>query len=327
MKLVIPGGSGQVGTMLARSLCQEGHEVVVLSRAPSAAAWRMVEWDGRTVAAEWAREIDGCDAVINLAGRNVNCRYTPENRQEILRSRVDSVLAVGVAIARAARPPKVWLQASTATIYAHRFDAPNDETTGILGGAEESAPSSWNFSIEVARTWEQALEQAETPGTRKVATRSAMTMSPDSGGVFDTLLRLVRFGLGGRMGDGRQYVSWIHEADFIRAIMWLLERDDIEGAINLAAPNPLPNSDFMRVLRGAWGVSVGLPASRWMLEIGALLMRTESELILKSRRVTPGRLLASGFAFEFPDWHQAAAELSAGWRKAREERRGDRSIG
>lgn len=313
MKVVIPGGSGQVGTILARSFHGRGHEVVVLSRAPGSAPWRVVPWDAQSLGA-WASEIDGADVVINMAGRSVNCRYTPANRRAIMDSRVRSTGALGDAIARAARPPGVWLQASTATIYAHRYDAPNDEAGGIIGGSEPDAPDSWRFSIDVATTWERAAEEAETPRTRKVLLRSAMTMSPDPGGVFDLLLGLVRRGLGGKSGSGRQYVSWIHDEDFLRAVDWLIDRDEISGPVNLAAPNPLPNAEFMRDLRAAWGIGIGLPATAWMLEIGTFLMRTESELILKSRRVVPGRLLESGFAFRFPSWPEAARDLCLRWR-------------
>jgi uncharacterized protein len=308
MNIVIPGGSGQVGTVLARDLHGEGHQVVVLSRRPEPRPWRVVAWDAATLGS-WQREIDGCDVVINLTGRSVNCRYTAANRAEILQSRVRSTRVVGQAIAAAARPPRVWLQASTATIYAHRYDAPNDEHSGLLGGGEADAPDTWRFSIEVARAWERAFEDAATDGTRKVALRSAMTLSPDAGGVFDTLLGLTRRGLGGRAGDGRQFMSWIHEVDFIAAIRWLIERDDIEGIVNVAAPQPLPNAEFMRILREACGVSIGLPASRWMLELGAVYLRTETELILKSRRVVPARLLEHGFTFRHPEWRGAARDL------------------
>ncbi len=308
MKIVIPGGSGQVGTILARAFHGEGHEVVVLSRQPHACPWRVVAWDA-TTAGPWCAEVDGSDAVINLAGRSVNCRYGRRNRREILDSRVKSTRAVGDAIARSARPPKVWLQASTATLYAHRFDAPNDEASGIIGGNEPGAPSTWNFSIEVARAWERAFLDAAVRHTRKVALRSAMTMSPDPGGVFDALSGLVRHGLGGAAGDGRQYVSWIHHRDFVRAVRWLIDHEEFDGPVNLAAPNPVPNAEFMRLLREAWGVRVGLPATRWMLEVGAVFLRTETELILKSRRVIPGRLVASGFRFEFEHWRDAVIEL------------------
>jgi uncharacterized protein (TIGR01777 family) len=228
-----------------------------------------------------------------------------------MQSRVDSTRVIGEAIAAAARPPRVWLQSSTATIYAHRLDAPNDERSGIIGGGEPGAPDTWNFSIDVARAWERTLAEAVTPGTRKVAMRSAMVMSPDRGGIFDTLRTLARRGLGGPAAGGRQYISWIHHRDFVRAVGWLVEHDDVDGAVNLASPNPLPNADFMRALRRACGTRVALPASKLMLEAGALLMRTESELVLKSRRVVPGRLLERGFAFEQPDWPRAARDLCA----------------
>lgn len=313
-KIVIPGGSGQVGQRLARAFCAEGHDVVVLSRAPAQAPWRVVAWDGQTLG-DWAGELDGADAVINLTGRSVNCRYDQANQRAIMESRVLSTRAIGAAVARAQRPPRVWLQAGTATIYAHRYDAPNDEATGLIGGAEAHTPDTWRFSIAVATAWERALDEAVTPQTRKVMLRMAMVMSPDHGGVFDVLLRLVRLGLGGQSGDGRQFVSWIHEADFVRAINWLMEHEELAGPVNLAAPAPLPNAAFMRTLREAWGRRCGLPAARWMLEIGAFFLRTETELILKSRRVVPGRLLESGFAFQFATWPAAARELCQRWRE------------
>ncbi len=314
MKIVIPGGSGQVGTLLARKMHSDGHEVVVLSRTLKQAPWRVVQWDAQSIGV-WTAEIEDADAVINLTGRSVNCRYTPEHRREIKESRIQSTAIVGQAIASAVNPPCVWLQASTATIYAHRYDAPNDETTGILGGSEPNVPETWRFSIDVAKFWEAELEKAVTPRTRKIALRSAMTMSPDRGGIFDVLLSLVRKGLGGQSGDGRQYVSWIHEQDFIRAIYWLIEHDSIAGPVNIAAPTPLPNSEFMRAIRSSWGRSFGLPAAKWMLEFGALFLQTETELILKSRRVIPGHLLASGFKFDCPDWPEAARDLCRRWRE------------
>lgn len=317
MKIVIPGGTGQVGTILARHFHRRGDEVVMLSRRAGAAGtpWRTIVWDAVSLG-PWASEVDGADVVINLAGRSVNCRYHEANRREIMDSRIDSTRAVGNAIARAARPPALWLQASTATIYAHRFDVPNDEATGIIGGGpeERDAPDAWKFSIGVAQAWERELDASKTPRTRRIAMRSAMVMSPDKGGIFDTLATLTKRGLGGSAAGGRQYVSWIHEADFVRAVEFLIAHDSLDGPINICAPNPLPYAEFMRGLRRAMGIRIALPATRLMLEIGAIFMRTETELVLKSRRVVPARLLDAGFEFNHPDWPAAAAELVGRWR-------------
>ena len=292
--------------------------MVVLSRRPVGRPWRVVAWDGITLG-DWAKEVNGCDAVINLAGRSVNCRYNAANRREILDSRVLSTRVVAQAVSSATRPPRVWLQASTATIYAHRYDAPNDEASGVVGGLEPGAPSAWRFSIDVARAWEAAFAEAVASRTRKVTMRSALTLSPDPGGIFDTLLGLVRRGLGGTAGDGRQYVSWIHCEDFVGAIRWLLAHEDVDGIVNVAAPNPLPNAEFMRVLRQAAGMPFGLSANRVMLEAGAIFMRTETELILKSRRVVPGRLLERGLVFRYPNWRDAARDLCRQSRQMRHD--------
>ncbi len=315
MKIVLPGGSGQVGQLLARRFAGRGDEVVVLGRGAGGGAGRTVAWDGKTVG-EWAAEIDGADVVVNLAGRSVNCRYTAKNRAEMMSSRVDSTRAVGEAIAAAARPPRVWLQMSTATIYAHRFDAANDEATGILGGGEPGAPASWDYSVEIAKSWEKTQAEARTPATRKVALRTTLVLGPDRGGIFDVLLGMVRRGLGGAVGGGAQYVSWIHDLDFARAVDFLIARDDVDGAVNVGSPKPLPQRQMMAELRKAWGTRVGLPATKWMAAIGAFVLRSETELLFKSRRVAPQRLVDAGFSFEFPDWPAAAADLVARWRAA-----------
>ncbi|MFJ9084193.1 epimerase [Streptomyces sp. NPDC102384] len=314
MKIVLPGGTGQVGGVLRRALTAAGHEVVVLTRRPVRDG--EVQWDGRTLG-PWAEAVDGSDVIINLAGRSVSCRYTNENLRAMMDSRVDSARVVGQAIAAARKPPRIWLQMSTATIYAHRFDAPNDEATGAIGGAEPGVPGYWAYSVEIAKNWEREQERAATPQTRKVALRSAMVMSPDRGGVFDYLLWLARLGLGGPVAGGAQYVSWIHDRDFVRAVEFLIGRDDISGAVNLAAPGPLPQREFMRVLRAAWGVRVGLPATRWMAEVGALALRSDTELLLKSRRVVPGRLRDAGFTFDHGAWAEAAADLVGRTRRER----------
>jgi uncharacterized protein (TIGR01777 family) len=315
-RIVLFGGSGQVGTILARHFHQHQADVCVIARTTFSAPWSVVVWNGLQLGA-WVKALAGADAVINLAGRSVDCRYSPQNKAEILESRIRSTKLVGQAIQTLTTPPAVWLNASTATIYRNSTDRAMDEKMGELGGTEANVPDSWRFSIEVATRWEESFFDAKTPQTRKVALRSAMTMSPDNGGVFDALLRLVRFGLGGRFGSGEQYISWIHERDFVRAIEFVIAHERISGVVNVAAPNPQPNTEFMRNLRAAWGILLGIPMPKSMLEIGAIFLRTETELVLKSRRVVPGRLLSEGFRFEFPEWPAAAVELVQRWRKQR----------
>jgi uncharacterized protein len=306
LRIVMPGGTGHLGTLLANALHDRGDEVVVVSRTPLLLPWRVAGWE------ELAAEVDGADVVINLAGRSVDCRYTAKHRREIVDSRVESTRAVARAIAIARCAPRVWLQMSTATIYAHRFDAPNDERTGILGGYESNAPRAWRFSIDVATAWERAAKELTLPSTRTVLMRSAIVMSPYRGTPFSILRTLARLGVGGKAGDGRQFVSWIHHRDFARAVAFLIDRDDISGAVNVAAPNPLPNDDFMRAIRRACGVPLGIPAPAWLLEIAAFFHRTETELLLKSRRVVPGRLQRAGFTFDFPTWQDAVNDLCHG---------------
>lgn len=309
MKIVIPGGSGQVGQILARYFHARGDSVTVLSRSPKATApWRTIAWDGETLG-PWTAELEGADAVIHLSGRSVNCRYTPENRRQILDSRVVPTRLLGRAIEQATQPPKLWMNASTSTLYRHALNHPQDEFTGEILNPQPGVPETFNFSVGVGLQWEQAFHESTTPATRKIALRTSMVMSPDHGGVFSVLLGLVRAGLGGTQGNGHQYVSWIHDHDYAHAIDFLIGRPDISGPVNMTSPNPQPNCDFMRTIRDAWKMPVGLPAYDWMLEIGAVFLRTETELILKSRRVVPGVLLEKGFQFEFPDWQQAAQNL------------------
>lgn len=331
MKIVLPGGAGHLGHLLVRAFTREGHTCIVLARDAArtnralaaeglAGAARAVAWDGRNVG-PWAAEIDGADAVINLAGRSVDCRYTERNLAEMLRSRVESTRAVGDAIAAAKNPPRVWLNASTATIYAHAApdDPARDEATGEIGGREPGAPALWKRSVDIGLAWERELFAAATPRTRRVALRAAMVMAARPGGVFAAFAGLCRLGMG-RQGDGRQFVSWIHEYDFVAAARLLLARDDLDGVFNLAAPAPLPNRDFIAALHAALGRDPrhAMPAPAWLLELGAFFHRTETELLLKSRRVVPARLLAAGFKFRFPTWPDAAADLVA---RRRAERR------
>jgi uncharacterized protein (TIGR01777 family) len=238
----------------------------------------------------------------------VDCRYTARNRREILQSRVESTRAIAGAIGRCKMPPAVWLNASTATIYKHTFGPAWDEA-GEVAATREAKDE---FSIEVARAWEEELNGAQTPDTRKIALRMAMVLGSSKNSVFPVLRRLVRCGLGGKFGTGRQHVSWIHEFDLCRAVQWLLDRNDLAGIFNICAPNPLTNAEMMRIMRDVLGVPIGLPATSWMLEIGAFFLRTETELIIKSRRVIPRKLLKSGFEFRFPTFREAAADLNRG---------------
>jgi hypothetical protein len=315
---VLPGGSGQVGRMLAQSFQERGHHVTVLTRGPYTAPWQTVHWDGEQIG-PWIETLEGADVCINLAGRSVNCRYHAENRWKIYASRIRTTRLLNGVIAGLDHPPRVWLNASTATIYRHALGRPMDEATGELGGHEliskrRRAPETWDFSIGVAKDWEAAFFETQTPRTRKVAMRSAIVLSPVPGSTFATFLNLVRIGLGGTQGNGRQFVSWIHEADFARAVEFLIDREDLAGPVNIAAPHPLPNREFMETLRDAWGMPNGLPVPWPLLEIGTFLMRTESELVLKSRRVVPRRLLEAGFEFQFSQWPEAADDLVRQWR-------------
>jgi len=305
-RIILAGGSGFLGNALAERFLGRGDEVIVLTRTPRARTdgAKEIAWDAKSPG-DWGKFVDGADVVINLAGRSVNCRYHARNRREILDSRVNSTRVLGEAIVRCAKPPRVWLNSSTATIYKHTFGPAWDES-GEIGGTPEARDE---FSVEVARAWEKALDEAGTPATRKVALRSAMVLGTGKNSVFPVLRRLVRSGLGGKMGSGNQYVSWIHEADFCRAIDWLIDHEDFNGPVNVASPNPLPNREMMRALRDIGGVPIGLPATLWMLEVGAFFLRTETELIIKSRRVVPGRLSASGFQFQFPQLEEALRDL------------------
>jgi uncharacterized protein (TIGR01777 family) len=305
-RIVLAGGSGFLGQALAAHFSKAGWEVVILTRQPDQIGKeaRGVFWDAGSLGS-WQKELEGASALVNLTGKSVNCRYDKRNREEILNSRLCSTRVLGEAITRCNRPPAVWLNASTATIYRHTFDSAWGEN-GQIGAAKEAKD---RFSIEVATAWEEVFNQAPTPHTRKVALRTAMVLGFAKNSVFPVLRRLVRLGQGGKMGNGRQFVSWIHEQDFCRAIEWLVNRQDISGPVNLAAPNPIPNREMMSILRGVCHVPIGLPASEWMLELGAFFLRTEAELIIKSRRVVPRRLLDSGFTFHFPSIREAFEDL------------------
>ncbi|MBU6301241.1 MAG: TIGR01777 family oxidoreductase [Verrucomicrobia bacterium] len=314
LHFLLPGGTGQAGMMLQGALRAAGHRVTILSRRPANA--EEVHWDG-VHSGPWTELLNETDVVINLAGRSVNCRYHPAQRREILESRVLSTRAIGEAIAAARRPPALWLQSSTATIYAHTLGAAHGED-GEPGGAETGVPETWRFSVEVAKAWEAAALDFQRPETRLVLMRTSFIMSPHRGGAFDVFMGLARKGLGGSQGTGRQFVSWIHEVDFTRAIQWMVDKPEFAGPVNLASPYPLPNREFMKDLRAVARHPFGIPAPRWMLEVGAVALGTETELILKSRRVVPTKLLKSGFVFRYPQLPQAMEELAQRWWNLRE---------
>lgn len=307
-KIILAGGSGFLGRVLAKYFAERGSEVVILTREPKVAEGRIREvcWDGEHLG-DWKRELEGANAVINLAGRSVDCRYTAHNQKVIVDSRVLPTRVLGEAITLCKNPPTVWLNASTATTYKHSLNRAMTESMGVIGATPEAKDA---FSVEVAVAWEKACEEVATPRTRKVLLRTAMVLGLGRNSVFPTLRRLVKCGLGGKMASGEQYVSWIHERDFCRAIEWLITHPTLEGVVNLAAPNPLPNREMMREFREVCGVPFGLPATAWMLELGAFCLRTETELIIKSRRVVPERLLAEGFEFEFTGFREALEELN-----------------
>jgi uncharacterized protein (TIGR01777 family) len=306
-RILLAGGSGFLGGELANHFSALGHDVVVLTRSPKSRSdsTREICWDARTIG-DWIRELESATALINLTGRSVNCRYNAKNRREIMDSRVNSTRVLGEAIARCKIPPRVWLNSSTATIYKHTFGAPHDESSRDMDSASDAKDA---FSVQVAQEWERALNEAATPQTRKVALRTSMVLGLGKNSVFPVLRRLTRFGLGGKQGNGKQFVSWIHEEDFCRAIEWIISREELAGPVNLCAPNPLTNAEMMKTFREVCGAPFGLPATEWMLEIGAFFMRTETELIFKSRRVISKRLPESGFQFRFENFRDAIADL------------------
>lgn len=316
LRIVLPGGSGNTGAALARFFQERGHHVTVLTRGPYTASWPTVHWDGAHPG-PWVETLEGADVCINLSGRSIDCRYTERNRRGLYDSRIGPTELLQQVIAGLNNPPRLWMNASSATIYRHATDRDMDEATGEMGGNEwvqswlgrRRAPEKWNWTVRLVRDWERAFLSTPTPRTRKVALRTSLVMSPAPGSVFAVLSRLTRLSLGGSQGNGRQYVAWIHESDFARAIDFLIQHEEIEGPVNLAAPHPLPNRAFMAALREAWEVPNGLPAPAPLLALGMFLLRSEPELVLKSRRVVPGRLLEAGFRFDFPAWPEAAQDL------------------
>jgi hypothetical protein len=311
MKIVIPGGTGQIGGAIARHLAKD-HEIVIIGRsAKDKYGARGVKWDAKTLG-DWVNELDGADVLINMAGRIINCRHTDVEIRAMYWSRVDTTNLLGQALATCKKPPRLWLNASTATIYRHTYGPANDEFTGVLGGYEPDVPLYYKYSVDVAKAWEDTLFAQSTPQTRKVALRLAFAVEPVRGGVLDTFYFSARLGFGGRMGSGKQWCSWIHEEDMVRAIEFIISKKELEGPINIAAPEPIQQGDFMDIFRAKMGLRYYVPVPQdWMVRVFAFFYRTESEVLLKSRRVVPGKLLKAGFTFKYPDWESAAEDTIA----------------
>jgi uncharacterized protein (TIGR01777 family) len=299
-KIVLAGGNGYLGQVLTAYYKSITEEIMILSRTRTDVEGnvRTVYWDAKTQG-DWEANLEGADMLVNLCGKNVNCRYTASNRAEIIDSRVTPTLLLGKAIEKLQAPPRLWINITSATIYRHAEDRPQDEESGEIG---------YGFSIDVCKKWEEAFFQSMTPKTRKVALRMGIVLGSRDG-VFPRLLNLVKLGLGGQQGDGQQFVSWVHEQDAAQCTEWLMQNEEVQGIINCTAPEPIKNTDLMAQLRMAYGVPFGLPAPAWLLEIGALLIGTETELILKSRWVIPKRLLDSQYTFLFPKAEHAIKDI------------------
>lgn len=289
-KIVLAGGNGYLGTVLAKYFKDKADEVIILSRHDKQTDGnvRTVTWDGKT-RGKWTAELVNADLIINLCGKNVNCRYTEKNKKEIFDSRLYPTAVLGEVIRDLYEPPKLWINLTSATIYRHAEDRPQDEETGEIGAG---------FSVDVCNAWEAMFNKFETPKTRKVALRMGIVLGA-SDSVFPRLLNLVKLGMGGKQGNGEQYVSWVHELDAARSIEWLMDHPELSGIFNCTAPNPVKNAELMHIIRQNYGMPIGLPAPEWLLNIGAAIIGTETELILKSRWVLPKRLLNSEFKFQF----------------------------
>lgn len=312
LEVVLAGGSGQVGRMLARQFQVRGAHVTVLTRSPYAAPYRTIHWDGEHPGA-WVEALDGADVCINLTGHTINCRPTRANRELVLRSRIESTLAIHRAIASLTDPPWLWMNASACTLYDRLLD---DDGVDLPRAESDyhAAGFTTQYPANVVRAWEDAFFAGQLPHTRRVALRSGLTFSPVSGNVFAVLARLVQFSLGGAAGSGRQFVPWIHEADYARAVDFLIARDDLEGPFNLAAPNPLPNRELMAALREAMNMPNGIPAPAFGIKLGAWLFGSNPSLVLDSCRAVPARLMGEGFHFLYPDWPEAALDLARKYR-------------
>ncbi|WP_291907915.1 TIGR01777 family oxidoreductase [Chitinophaga sp. CB10] len=298
-KIVIAGGSGFIGRSLA-GIWGNDHQVTILSRHDPQcphAAW--VQWDGLHTGS-WAAALEEADILLNLSGKSVNCRYNEANKAEIFRSRITPTQTLGKAVLACTHPPKLWINAGSATIYRHAEDRPMDEFTGEIAN---------DFSVQVCKQWEQAFNEITLPHTRKAILRIGITLGWEKGGVMQPFCNLVKFGLGGRQGSGLQRFTWVHIADVAGMITWLSEHPALQGVFNCTSPFPVLNKTFMGTLRKQAGHFVGLPAPAWLLKPGALLIGTETELLLKSRWVVPTRALQEGYAFKYPKLDAAIADI------------------
>lgn len=304
-KIVLAGGSGQMGHAIEKYYAQKAEEIVILSRKAKAPAGnvRTLQWDGKT-AGDWSKELDGADLLVNLAGKNVNCRYNAANKRGIIDSRVNSVKALSAAIKKCSQAPKLWIQCASATIYRHAEDRPMTESDTETGTG---------FSEEVCKIWEKTFwdETTSFGNMRKVVLRTTLVLGKTEG-VFPRMENMVRFGLGGKQGNGEQMMSWVHEDDVAGMVEWIVNHAEIEGPVNCGSPVPLKNKDFMKTLRRVYKIPVGLPAPTWLLEIGAWLIRTETELLLKSRWVLPKKLQESGYVFKHPNLEEAVRSIKEG---------------
>lgn len=313
-KIIIAGGSGFIGEEMIRCFGKHNTIVILTRQLTNSTNNRnqysslteaelsnttFVQWDGKTIGA-WHKELDAADIIVNMAGKSVNCRYTRKNKKEIVDSRINATKVIGEAINKLVQPPKLWINASSATIYRHAEDKPQDELTGEIKD---------DFSVLVCKQWEETLYQQRTPFTRKVALRMAITLG--SGGVMIPYFNLLKFGLGGKQGNGKQMYSWVHIEDTCRMIEYLYENDKLEGTFNCSSPNPVSNEQFMETLRKVTNTKIGLPAFEWMLKLGAFIIGTETELVLKSRWVVPTKMLQAGFVFKYPHLKDALEQVIA----------------
>ena len=299
-KLVLAGGSGFIGHILVDYFKDKASQILILNRQKQGkeANIEWIKWDGRTHG-DWVNKLEGTHLLVNLCGKNVNCRYTPENKKAIFSSRLEPTELLGTVINTLSQPPKLWINAASATIYRHAEDRWQDEENGEIGTG---------FSVEVCKSWEKLFWDQQTPRTRKVVLRIALVMGREDG-VIPRLKNLVLTGLGGKQGSGAQYISWIHQQDLARVIEWIYDNPEATGTYNVSSPEAVHNQQFMKIIRQAIGIPFGLPSPQWLLELGAKIIGTETELILKSRWVYPKRLMDEGFTFQYPKVAPAIREI------------------